>query len=291
MTKRLTDYIRQLDVGQSHSSLAREIFINDDKNVLAIRSLRRLIAIHRGIAEQLPNHQDFSHLPLPYTKGKKENVLVIADPHEPFTREGYMLFCREQQEKYECGTVMNIGDVLDNHYSSYHEPDPDGMAAGDELDQAIMNIQEWHYLFPGSYVCIGNHDDLVRRKLYSSGIASRWMKDMNEVLGTPTWKWAISHELNGVLYIHGTGTTGAQAALNRATNLGQSVVMGHVHTVASVQWHVTKELRIFGMMVSCGVDDRVYAMAYAKNFPAKYIVACGVVLEAGTIPFNLLMKL
>lgn len=291
MTKRLQDYIDQLDAGQSHSALARAIATVDDKNVLSIRSLRRIISIYRGTVEKLPKKIDFSHLPKPYTKGKKENVLVIGDPHEPFTREGYMLFCREQQEKYQCGTVVNIGDVLDNHASSYHEQDPDGMGAGDELDQAAVKIQEWHYLFPNSYVCYGNHDDIVKRKLFSNGISARWLKDMNDVLETPTWKWANEHDLYGVRYIHGTGTTGAMAAIKRAEKLGMSVVMGHVHTVCSTSWHVTKDKSVFGMMVACGVDDRVYAMAYARNFPAKYIVACGVVLESGKIPINLLMPL
>jgi len=283
--------IIKYNTGQSHSALAREILENDPNVTLSHRTLRKKIAEYRGTAERIPPKLDFSHLPKPYTKGKKENVLVIGDPHEPFTREGYMLYCREVQEKYQCGTVVNIGDVVDNHYSSYHESDPDGMGAGDELDKAIVKIAEWHYLFPNSKVCIGNHDDIIRRQLYSNGVSPRWLNPMNEVLGTPTWEWAMEHELYGVKYIHGTGTTGANAAYTRAMKAGQSVVMGHVHTEASVKWHVTKSHKVFGMMTGCGVDDRQYAMAYAKNFPAKYIVSCGVVLEEGTIPIVLPMSL
>lgn len=291
MTNKVSQLIDLLDFGQSHSKLATEILAADPTVVQSHRTLRKAIANYRGQAERLPMRIDFSKLPKPYTKGKKENVLVIGDPHEPFTREGYMLFCREMQEKYECGTVVNIGDQVDNHYSSFHDADPDGMGAGDELDQAIMKTQQWHYLFPGAHCCIGNHDDIIRRQLYANGISARWMKPMNDVLGTPSWKWATEHELYGVKYIHGTGTTGAQAAYTRAMKAGQSVVIGHVHTEASIRWHVTKTARVFGMMTGCGVDDRVYAMAYAKNFPAKYIVSCGVVLERGTVPINLPMPL
>jgi len=291
ITKKVESLIELLDMGQSHSALATAILASDSSISTSHRTLRRNIATWRGMAERIPKKIDFSDLPKPYTKGKKENVLVIGDPHEPFTREGYMLFCREQQEKYECGTIVNIGDQVDNHYSSFHDADPDGMGAGDELDEAILRTQRWHYLFPGAYVCIGNHDDIIRRQLYANGISARWMKPMNDVLGTPTWKWAMEHELYGVKYVHGTGTTGAQAAYTRAMKAGQSVVMGHVHTEASIRWHVTKTSRVFGLMTGCGVDDRVYAMAYAKNFPAKYIVSCAVVLERGTIPINLPMKL
>ena len=45
------------------------------------------------------------------------------------------------------------------------------------------------------------------------------------------------------------------------------------------------------MQVGCGVDDRSYAMAYAKNFTKKYIVSCGVVLESGTLPLLIPMNL
>jgi len=291
ITPKIQVLLNKLDIGQSHSALATEILAADTSLAISHRTLRRNIAQERGVAEKLPKKIDFSDLPIPYKKGKKENVLVIGDPHEPFTREGYMLFCREMQEKYECGTVVNIGDQVDNHYSSFHDADPDGMGAGDELDEAIIATQKWHYLFPNANCCIGNHDDIIRRQLYANGISARWMKSMNDVLGTPTWKWAMDHELYGVRYVHGTGTTGAQAAYTRAMKAGQSVVMGHVHTEASIRWHVTKTSRVFGLMTGCGVDDRVYAMAYAKNFPAKYIVSCAVVLERGTIPIVLPMVL
>jgi len=38
------------------------------------------------------------------------------------------------------------------------------------------------------------------------------------------------------------------------------------------------------MQVGCGVDDKSYAMAYAKNFTKKYIIACAVVLNNGNLP-------
>ena len=64
--------------------------------------------------------KDKLKLPKPFTTGDINNVLVIGDLHEPFCLENYLEFCRIQQEKYNCGTVVFIGDVIDNHYSSYH---------------------------------------------------------------------------------------------------------------------------------------------------------------------------
>jgi len=44
------------------------------------------------------------------------------------------------------------------------------------------------------------------------------------------------------------------------------------------------------MQVGCGVNAKTYAMAYAKNY-GKPAIGCGVVLEDGKRPFNILMDL
>ena len=64
-------------------------------------------------------------------KGKKivNNILVVGDLHEPFTRKGYLEFCKSIYYKYNCNEVVFIGDIIDNHYSSFHDTDPDGRSA------------------------------------------------------------------------------------------------------------------------------------------------------------------
>ena len=68
---------------------------------------------------------------------KETRVLVIGDLHEPFSLDEYLNHCAEVYAKYNCNRVVFIGDVIDSHYSSYHESDPDGMGAGEELEFAI----------------------------------------------------------------------------------------------------------------------------------------------------------
>jgi hypothetical protein len=221
----------------------------------------------------------------PYLNGDLNNVIVIGDPHEPFTREGYRAFCREQQEKYNCGTVVCIGDIVDNHYSSFHDSDPDGQSAGDELESTIIQTKEWHRIFPNAYCTIGNHDAIIMRRAFSSGLSSRWIKGLSEVLEMPTWKFVESVELNGVLYTHTLGGNLLNAAMARR----QSVVCGHLHTVAGVQWNVSSLDRIFAMQVGCGIDDKAYAFAYAKLVAKKSVVSCGVVVDG--IPTVIPMQL
>ena len=112
---------------------------------------------------------------------KERRILVIGDLHAPFTLDGYFEFCKTTYAKFNCNQVIFIGDIIDNHYSSFHTTDPDGMGGGDELDMAIDCIQEWVEEFPKADVCIGNHDRMIMRKAFESQIPKRWIKSYNEV--------------------------------------------------------------------------------------------------------------
>jgi hypothetical protein len=212
------------------------------------------------------------------------NILVVGDLHEPFCLEGYLDFCLEQYETYNCNQVIFIGDILDNHAFSYHEPDPNGMSAGLELKKSIEKVAEWYKAFPEADICVGNHDLMASRKAMTGGIPSAWIKSYNDVLGTPNWNWVDSVVYDNVLYEH------YGQAQTKAKNNLMSSVCGHIHTEAYCKWFVGKRFRIFGMQVGCGVDSSTYASAYAKNFK-KQAIGCSVVLNDGKLPINLLMPL
>ena len=219
-------------------------------------------------------------------KKEIENILVIGDIHAPFELKGYFEFCKETYKKYNCNKVIFIGDVIDCHASSYHEEDPDGMSAGDELDKAIKDVARWYKEFPVADVLIGNHDRIVMRKAFSSKIPARWIKSYNEVLGTPGWNWSDRVVYNDVQYVHGEGGT----ARTKAKNDMQSTVQGHIHTQAYCEHLVGRKFRVFGLQTGCGVDGNSYAAAYAKNFK-KQTIGCAVVLDNGKQPINVLMEL
>ena len=201
-------------------------------------------------------------------------VLVIGDTHCPFDLDSYLDFLKATKKKYKCDTVVHIGDVIDNHFSSYHETSPDGMGGGDELDKAIDRIGRYYKAFPKATVISGNHDRLIKRKVFSAGVPSRWLKGMADVLGTPNWAYTDRIVIDGVQYIHGEGGT----ARRRAKDDQQSTVQGHLHTQAYVEWTVGNNHRIFGMQIGTGIDFDAYAFAYAKR-GKKPAVSCGVVLD------------
>ena len=216
---------------------------------------------------------------------QERRILVIGDIHAPFELEGYFEFCKETYAKYNCNQVIFIGDLIDNHFSSYHSTDPNGYSGGTELEYAINDLKKWYEAFPVADVLTGNHDRIIQRKLFDSAIPKEWIKSYNEVLGTPSWNWTERIVYDNVQYVHGEGGS----ARTKAKNDMQSTVQGHIHTQAYTEWMVGRNFRIFSMQVGCGVDGDSYAAAYAKNFK-KQAIGCGVIIGADTA-INCLMKL
>ena len=214
------------------------------------------------------------------------NILVVGDLHEPFCLDKYLDFCVEKYKEFGCNEVVFIGDIIDNHYASYHETDSDGMGGADELDLSIKRIARWYKAFPKATVIIGNHDRMVMRKAKTSAIPTKWIKSYKEVLEVPNWNFVERYEKNGVQYIHGEGGT----ARTKCRADMMNTVQGHLHTQAYTEHYVGKKFRVYGTQVGCGIDHDSYAMAYAK-YGKKPAIGCAVVLNNGKLPVNLLMKL
>jgi len=212
----------------------------------------------------------------PYLNGDINNVLFIGDLHLPFTAEGYLEFCRKQQERFNCGTVIYAGDLLDNHAQSFHNTDADGLSAKDELNLAIKQLEEWYRVFPKAIVLLGNHDRIVARKLFSVGLSQRWMKPLGEVLNTPNYNYVEQYVFNNVLYVHGEGGT----ALKKAQNELMSVACGHSHSEGYVQF--INGGKNFAMQVGCGIDFNSYAFAYAQRGKLP-VLSCGAILNQSPI--------
>lgn len=219
----------------------------------------------------------------------KNNVLIIGDTHEPFCRDGYLEHCLKVQKEYNCGTVVHIGDLVDNHAVSYHESDADGRSPGDEYKEALQQCEKWYKAFPEVLICIGNHDRLPFRKAYTAGLPKNWLKSYQEMFNSPKgWKWDFVHKVNEVIYQHGTGLSGEMASVNACRENRQSTVIGHLHTVSNIRFLASYKDLIFGMSVGCGIDHTKYAFAYGKENTRKPVLGCGVVI-GGKLPINIPM--
>ena len=218
---------------------------------------------------------------------KKENrILVIGDLHEPFCLDGYLDFCKETYQNFNCNKVVFIGDVIDNHYSSYHESSADGLGGKYELEQAIKKLSKWYKAFPIADVTLGNHDRIIIRKAQTSNIPSKWIKEYRDVLETTKWNFVTDVYYDGVRYVHGDKSGKPRMAAKRDM---VSTVSGHYHTDFYVEWLFGKTRAIFALATGCGIDSKSYAMGYMQG-GKKEAIGCGVVL-GGHTAFNVKMNL
>lgn len=218
----------------------------------------------------------------------KDNGLVIGDLHCPFDLDEYLFFNKFLYKKYKCTRVKFIGDIIDSHAWNYHEHDPDGMSAGDELSAAIHRLKRWYRVFPKADVLLGNHDLMISRKATTAGLSKRFVRDFGEIIEAPkTWKFHLSIIENNIQYVH--GSTGN--AFKRAKESRISTVQGHLHSESFVQWSVSQKDKLFGLQVGCGIDRKAYAFNYGKDLPKKPVIGSGLVLEGGRLPIIELMDL
>ncbi len=221
----------------------------------------------------------------------KGNVGIIGDTHLPFEHKDYLDFCYETFDRFAVSKIIHIGDLVDGHAWSYHESSPNGYAALKEAEIAQKKVDKWTATFPNVTMMLGNHDLLVARKMQTAGLPTKFLKEFADMWNLPKgWDVVFDYELDDVYYFHGTGSSGQYAAFNRAKEMRQSVVMGHVHHSAHVIY--SSNLRgdtIFGMNVGCGIDKDAYAFEYGRGFAKKPNLGCGIVTNQGKQGFYIPM--
>lgn len=217
-------------------------------------------------------------------KQSPSSILVIGDTHEPFAHKNYLEFCKQTQNKYGCGQVVHIGDLVDNHAISYHEHDPDGHSAGEEMERAVINIAKWTKAFPKVKLCKGNHDILPNRVALTHGFPRRIVRRFEEMWELPsTWEYNWFFYIFGVKFQHGTGFSGQTSHMKATLANRQSTVIGHCHSVGGCNYLVNDLNRIFGLSTGCGLDRMQYPFWYGRDFKEKPVLGCGVVLESGKV--------
>ena len=127
---------------------------------------------------------------------------------------------------------------------------------------------------------------MIMRKSQTSAIPSKWIKSYQEVLEVPDWNFVERYVKDNVQYLHGEGGT----ARTKCRADMMNTVQGHLHTQAYCEHYVGQNFRVYGMQVGSGINHDSYAMAYAKS-GKKPAIGCGVILNSGKIPLNLLMEL
>lgn len=211
---------------------------------------------------------------------KAKSVLVISDLHCPYQHPDAVRFLKACKKKYKPDQVICIGDEVDFHALSYHDSNPDLSSAGDELQQAIDELQPIYKLFPKVTVIESNHGSMVLRKALTGGIPTKAIRSYNEVLDAPKgWKWMpdtiVNTELGPVYFCHGKSSAPGRLA----SQYGMSTVQGHYHERAQVHYISTPERLMFDLHTGCLANDKSLALQYNKINPKRPIVSIAVIIN------------
>jgi hypothetical protein len=211
---------------------------------------------------------------------KAKSILVISDLHCPYQHPDAVRFLTACKAKYRPDTVVCIGDEADFHALSYHESNPDLLAAGDELQKAIEALIPIYKLFPKCTVIESNHGSMVLRKALTGGIPSKAIRSYNEVLDAPKgWRWVddliLQTELGPVYFCHGKTTTPGKLA----SLYGMSTVQGHYHEKAQLNYISTPERLMFDLHTGCLANDKSLALQYNKINSKRPIVSIAVIVN------------
>lgn len=213
-------------------------------------------------------------------------VGVIGDTHIPYELDGYLEFCQETFDEWECDTIVHVGDLLDHHALSFHDSEPELKGANGELYDAIERLQPWYEAFPELRLITGNHDRIPARQLRKLGLDDAiWMRSLQDVYDMPDG-WIVGQEfiLDGVVYHHGETAGGINGFRQDALRRMQRTVSGHNHGNSGISASASDHRLVWGMAVGCGIDVAKMAFAYGKHFAMKPIVSCGIVVD-GVHPY------
>lgn len=215
--------------------------------------------------------------------GKNRSGLIIPDTHFPYSHTDWFSFIKAAKEKY-CDNrsfYIHLGDEADKHSLSFHPSDNDLPSAGDELQLAIQKIQQLHSLIPKMDLLESNHGSLHLRRFKFHGIPMHYIKNYQEIYGTPKWNWwhdIILETKIGETYIcHGKSGTYGKLAKEQ----GMHAIQGHFHGKFEVTWHRSSTSERYNAFVGCLVDWTSLAMAYGKNHIPKPILGLMRISKSG----------
>lgn len=199
----------------------------------------------------------------------------------PYCHPDTWQFLKAIKLKYKPDRVVCLGDEVDGHSWSYHEPSTELDAPGKELNKAIKFLKPIYELFPRCDILESNHGSLAARKAQSAKIPNHYLKSARESLAAPKgWHWHFDLVIklsNGqACYFH-HGKTGKQGVLSQRQSMNS--VQGHFHSKFHITYWANPSALFWDAHAGCLADMKSLAMAYGKNSLEKGIVGCMMILN------------
>lgn len=222
----------------------------------------------------------------------KKRIICISDTHFPYHHRDTFIFLRAVRDDYDINSVCHVGDVVDNHYPSFHEMEAGCLGGDEELREARIACRKLEEIFPVMKIALGNHDLLPKRKANAANIPLDWVNDPNTVYELEGgWDWSTSHYIPygdnlKFLLVH---SVGINLKVN-AMRYSHSSVQGHHHSTFGIYYNKDIDVTRWAMGTGCLIDPDSPAFSYdKKNVVSRPILGLGAVIEETpmTIPMTL----
>jgi len=222
----------------------------------------------------------------------KKRIICISDLHIPYHHRDAFAFIRAVRDEYGITHATNVGDIVDNHYPSYHEMEAGCLGGNEEIRAARSACKRLQEIFPEMKISLGNHDLLPKRKANSASVPLDWVNDPNTVYGLDGgWDWDSHHYIPygdnlKFLLVHSVG-------INLKTNAykySHSSVQGHHHSTFGIEYAADTDTLRWAMGTGCLIDPRSPAFAYdKKNITSRPILGLGAVIEETPITIPMIL--
>lgn len=216
-----------------------------------------------------------------YTDLRGQNILFISDTHFPYHHPDTFKFLSAVKRKYGCTAYRHVGDIVDNHYPSYHEIEPGTYDGETELRLARQSVHTLYELFPELVISEGNHDALPLRKAKTAKIPEAHIRNYNDVFNVPdSWRWVrqelMRTDAGDTLLTHSVGSN----ARSNATRLSLNSVQGHHHSEFGVFWYADNASLRWHMSTGCLINISSPAFNYARGAVLRRpVLGCGVIVN------------
>lgn len=216
-------------------------------------------------------------------------VLIVGDCHCPAMHPKYPEWLAEIYSQWHCERVVMIGDLVDNLALNFHKKNPKLKNPVAEKEKAQEQISILTSYFPRADWLLGNHDILPWRWADEVGLPHDYLRKPSQIWKVK-WKCHPRYsdlKIDGVIYRHGDkGKGGRMAALANAQAEHTSLIQGHLHQQAGVEWMANSKHRIFGCQTGCGVSDKSLHFEYGRKFNQKSVLGCAVCVDGEAAYFE-----
>jgi hypothetical protein len=182
---------------------------------------------------------------------------------------------------YKPDFVVNLGDMLDFHDTSYHPSDPALPSADEEFEIARRNIQDGVCkLFKRFTSLYSNHSDMPMRQARTVKLSRHYIKSHALALeiNPDRYIWVpdltVQTPTGPVLMVHNRGSN---ITVN-AKEEGMSMAQGHYHTGCKVEWFGGDKPK-FALQNPCLIDAKSYAFRYSITHKKKPIIGASIILD------------